>query len=52
MEVTVSVFLYTADRQYLADGYKKYWFDNIDQAIETIGKPNDPSEAASISTEN
>ena len=42
MEVIVNVFLYTADRQYLADGYKKYWFDNIDQAIETIDKPNNP----------
>jgi hypothetical protein len=36
MEVIVSVFLFTADRQYLADGYKKYWFDNIDQVLNAI----------------
>jgi len=36
MEVTVHIFLYTPDRQYLADGYRKYWFDNIDQALDAI----------------
>jgi hypothetical protein len=36
MEVAVSVFLYTADRQYLADGYKKYWFDSIDQVLTSL----------------
>jgi len=45
-DVVVSVFLYTADRQYLADGYKKYWFDSIDQVLETIDKLKNPSEAA------
>jgi hypothetical protein len=36
MEVMVNVFLYTPDCQYLADGYKKYWFDNIDQVLNTL----------------
>jgi type III restriction enzyme len=37
LEVTVHVFLFTPDRQYLADGYRKYWFDNIEQVMGAIG---------------
>lgn len=31
------ILLFTSDRQYLADGYRKYWFDNIDQVMGAIG---------------
>jgi len=36
MEVKVNVFLYTADRQYLAEGYRRYWFDNIEQVLKAL----------------
>jgi len=36
MEVVVNVFLYTSDRQYLAEGYRKYWFDHIDQVLKSL----------------
>jgi len=36
VEVKVNVFLYTADRQYLADGYWKYWSNNIDHVLRAL----------------
>jgi type III restriction enzyme len=36
LEVSVHVFLYTPDRQFLAEGYKRYWFDQIDSVLESI----------------
>lgn len=36
LDVSVHVFLFTPDRQYLAEGYKKYWFDNIMQVLNSI----------------
>lgn len=36
MEVTVQMFLFTQDRQFLADGYRDYWFDNIEKVMEAI----------------
>jgi len=36
LEISVHAFLYTPDRQYLADGYRRYWFDNIGQVLESI----------------
>jgi hypothetical protein len=36
LQVTVQSFLYTPDRQYLADGYRRYWFDQIGQVMETL----------------
>ncbi|MCD4671927.1 MAG: DEAD/DEAH box helicase family protein [Anaerolineaceae bacterium] len=36
LNVRVHVFLFTADSQYLAEGYRRYWFDNIDQMLENL----------------
>jgi type III restriction enzyme len=36
VEVTVYVYLFTPDRQFLADGYRKYWFDNIEQVMNSL----------------
>ncbi len=36
LDVSVHVFLFTSDRQYLAEGYKKYWFDSIESVLNTI----------------
>jgi type III restriction enzyme len=36
INVKVHLFLYTPDTQNLADGYRKYWFDNIDEALKTL----------------
>ncbi len=35
-QVTVHVFLYTPDRQYLAEKYRPYWFDNMEQVLNQI----------------
>ena len=34
--MSVHVFLYTPDRQYLAEGYKRYWFDDTAHVLEAI----------------
>lgn len=39
MEVIVNVFLFTPDVEYLAAGYRKYWFDKIDKVIQAIENP-------------
>lgn len=36
MQVSVHVFLHTSDRQVLAEGYRNYWFDRIEQVLNTI----------------
>lgn len=36
LKVRVFTFLYTPDVHKLSTGYKKYWFDKIDQAIECL----------------
>ena len=36
LQVSVHVFLYTADKAYLAQGYKRYWFDQIEQAVNSL----------------
>ncbi len=36
MDVSVHVFLFTADREFLAEGYKRYWFDQIEKVLETL----------------
>jgi hypothetical protein len=36
LKVTVHVFLYTPDRQFLAEKYRPYWFDNIEQVLKQI----------------
>jgi hypothetical protein len=36
LQVSVHVFLFTPDVQYLAEGYRRYWFDRIEQVIESI----------------
>ena len=42
MDVTVHVFLFTPDRQFLADGYRNYWFDNVEQVIGSIDIEQNP----------
>lgn len=44
MEVTVHVYLFTPDRQYLAKGYRKYWFDNIGQVMNSIDLDHFPTQ--------
>ncbi|MBI9051759.1 MAG: DEAD/DEAH box helicase family protein [Anaerolineaceae bacterium] len=34
LEVMVHVFLFTNDAQDVAEGYRNYWFDSIDQIVE------------------
>jgi hypothetical protein len=36
MQVTIHLILFTADRQFLADEYRKYWFDTIAKAINEL----------------
>ena len=36
LQVTVHVFLYTPDRQFLAEQYRPYWFDNMEQVLTQI----------------
>lgn len=36
LNVRVHAFLYTDDREYLAEGYRRYWFDNINQMLEKL----------------
>jgi type III restriction enzyme len=36
LQVSVHVFLYTPDRQYLAGGYQRYWFDRVEQVMESL----------------
>ena len=36
LQVSVHVFLYTPDREFLAEGYKSYWFDQIEQVLDSL----------------
>ncbi len=36
MQVSVHVFLFTTDREILAEGYKRYWFDQIEQVLTAL----------------
>lgn len=36
LEVRVRAFLHTADRQYLAEGYRRYWVDRMEQVVEGV----------------
>ena len=36
LEVSVHVSLFTKDRQHLAERYRKYWFDSVEQVIDSI----------------
>lgn len=36
LEISVHVFLFTTDRQFLAEGYKKYWFDSIESVVASL----------------
>lgn len=36
LDVSVHVRLYTSDRQFSAEGYRRYWFDSIAQALTDL----------------
>jgi len=36
LEITVHVSLYTSDREFLASGYKDYWFDSIEGVLKLL----------------
>ena len=36
LDVTVHVYLFTPDRQSLTEGYRKFWFDNIEQVMNSL----------------
>ncbi len=36
LSVTVHLSLFTPDKQFLAEGYRKYWFDSLEQVMEEI----------------
>jgi hypothetical protein len=38
LNVRVFLFLYTEDRDRIAEGYRKYWFDSIDKVLERLLK--------------
>lgn len=38
LEITIHVFLYTPDRQIPAEGYRRFWFDRMDQVMEVISQ--------------
>ncbi|HQF64053.1 MAG TPA: DEAD/DEAH box helicase family protein [Anaerolineaceae bacterium] len=37
LDVSVHLFLYTADRQLLADGYRRFWYDDVGKMMEAVG---------------
>ncbi|HOH21545.1 MAG TPA: DEAD/DEAH box helicase family protein [Anaerolineaceae bacterium] len=38
LEITLHVFLYTPDRNIPAEGYRRFWFDRMDQVLDTMAQ--------------
>jgi hypothetical protein len=42
--IRVHLFLFTEDRNLLAEGYKRYWFDSIERIIDQLSTKQTPSQ--------